>query len=312
MSRKIALTGATGFIGSALVHHLEAAGWQIQALVRSTSPGMRQDGVATQWVEGDLENLDSLRNLVNGVDAIVHCAGAVRGGSRVHFNRVNVDGVARLVQVATEQHRVPRFLLISSLAAREPHLSPYAASKRQGEDVLAKGAGKMVWAALRPPAVYGPGDKELLPLFHWIGRGIAPVLGSRSARFSLLYVEDLAQAVLQWLDSGSSERQTFELHDGNQDGYTWGDVVDTVARLYGRSVLRVQVPVVILQLLAALNIIGARLFGYAPMLTFGKIREFRHANWVCDNTTLSRETGWTPRISLEEGLHRTLRLDSSV
>ena len=308
MSRKIALTGATGFIGSALVHRLEAAGWQIQALVRPTSLGRRPAGVATQWVEGDLEDLDSLRSLVNGVDAIVHCAGAVRGGSRVHFNLVNVGGVARLVQVAAEQHRVPRFLLISSLAAREPHLSAYAASKRQGEDVLAKGAGEMVWAALRPPAVYGPGDKELLPLFRWIGRGIAPVLGSRNARFSLLYVEDLAQAVLKLLDSGSSERQPFELHDGHPDGYTWGEVVDTVARLYNRSVLRLQVPVGILQLLAAFNNLGARVIGYAPMLTFGKIREFRHPNWVCDNTTLSRETGWTPRISLEEGLHRTLRL----
>ena len=312
MSRKIALTGATGFIGSALVNHLEAAGWQIQALVRSTSLGKRQEEATTQWVEGDLENLDSLRSLVNGVDAVVHCAGAVRGGSRVHFNRVNVGGVARLVQVATEQHQVPRFLLISSLAAREPHLSAYAASKRQGEEILAKNAGKMVWAALRPPAVYGPGDKELLPLLRWMGRGIAPVLGSRSARFSLLYVEDLARAVLQWLDSGSSERQSFELHDGHQNGYTWSDVVDTVSRLRGRSVLRIQVPVIILQLLATLNAAGARLFGYAPMLTFGKIREFRHPNWICDNTALSREIGWTPGISLEEGLHRTLRLDSVV
>jgi nucleoside-diphosphate-sugar epimerase len=220
--------------------------------------------------------------------------------------------VARLVQVATEQHRVPRFLLISSLAAREPHLSPYAASKRQGEDVLAKGAGEMVWAALRPPAVYGPGDTELLPLFRWMGRGIAPVLGSRNARFSLLYVEDLAQAVLKWLDSGSSEQQPFELHDGHPEGYTWRDVVYTASRFYGRSVLRVRVPVFILQLLAALNMIGAGVIGYAPMLTFGKIREFRHPNWVCDNTELSRQTGWTPRISLEEGLRRTLRLDSSV
>lgn len=312
MSRKIALTGATGFIGSALVRRLEAAGWQIQALVRPTSMGRRQAADSTQWVQGDLENLDSLRNLVDGVDTIVHCAGVVRGGSRVHFNRINVDGVARLVQVATEQHRVPRFLLISSLAARVPHLSPYAASKRQGEDVLAKGAGAMAWAALRPPAVYGPGDKELLPLFRWIGRGIAPILGSRSARFSLLYVEDLAEAVIQWLNSESSERQTFELHDGHQNGYTWSDVVNTVSRLYDRSVLRVQVPVVLLRSLAAVNIIGARLFGYAPMLTFGKIREFRHPDWVCDNSALSRETGWAPCISLEEGLRRTLRLDSSV
>jgi nucleoside-diphosphate-sugar epimerase len=306
MPRTIALTGATGFIGGALARQLEAAGWQIRALIRPPSLGARQAGVATKWINGDLEDLDSLRRLIHSVYAVVHCAGAVRGASQTDFNRVNVDGVARLVQAATEQHRVPRFLLISSLAAREPHLSPYAASKRQGEDALAATAGDMPWAALRPPAVYGPGDRELLPLFRWMRRGIAPVLGSRSARFSLLYVEDLAAAVLQWLACGSVKRRAFELHDGHPEGYAWSDVIDTVARLYGRSVLSVQVPVSMLQLLAALNLSVARALGYTPMLTPGKVRELRHLNWVCDSGPLSRETGWRAQVSLEEGLRLTL------
>ena len=309
MSRTIALTGATGFIGGVLARRLETIGWQIRALVRPASLGARYAGTATQWIEGDLEDLDSLRRLVNNdVYAVVHCAGAVRGASQAQFDGVNVDGVARLVQAAREQHRVPRFLLISSLAAREPHLSPYAASKRQGEDTLATASGNMNWAVLRPSAVYGPGDKELLPLFRWIGRGIAPILGSRSARFSLLYVEDLAESVVQWLNSDTNERRAFELHDGHPDGYAWHDVVDTVARLYDRHVFRIQVPVVILRLLAGLNLGAAQIFGYAPMLTPGKVRELSHSNWVGDNDALTRETGWAPRVSLAEGLQRTLRL----
>jgi nucleoside-diphosphate-sugar epimerase len=308
MSRTIALTGATGFIGGVLARRLETIGWQIRALIRPASLGARYTGTATQWIEGDLEDLDSLRRLVSGVYAVVHCAGAVRGASQAQFDDVNVDGVARLVQASSKQHRVPRFLLISSLAAREPHLSPYAASKRQGEDTLAATANDMNWAVLRPPAVYGPGDKELLPLFRWIGRGIAPILGSRSARFSLLYVEDLAEAVVQWLNSETNERRAFELHDGHPNGYAWHDVVDTVARLYDRHVIRIQVPVVILRLLAGLNLGAAQIFGYAPMLTPGKVRELSHSNWVCDNDALTRETGWAPRVSLVEGLQRTLRL----
>jgi nucleoside-diphosphate-sugar epimerase len=308
MSRTIALTGATGFIGGVLARRLETIGWQIRALIRPASLGARYTGTATQWIEGDLEDLDSLRRLVSGVYAVVHCAGAVRGASQAQFDDVNVDGVARLVQASSKQHRVPRFLLISSLAAREPHLSPYAASKRQGEDTLAATANDMNWAVLRPPAVYGPGDKELLPLFRWIGRGIAPILGSRSARFSLLYVEDLAEAVVQWLNSETNERRAFELHDGHPNGYAWHDVVDTVARLYDRHVIRIQVPVVILRLLAGLNLGAAQIFGYAPMLTPGKVRELSHSNWVCDNDALTRKTGWAPRVSLAEGLQRTLRL----
>ena len=306
MSRTIALTGATGFIGRTLARRLTATKWQIRGLVRPSSQGSPQVKIAIQWIEGDLGDPDSLRRLVSGVDAVVHCAGAVRGASQAHFKRVNVDGVARLVQAVTEQHQLPRFLLISSLAAREPHISPYAASKRQGEEALAAGAGQMEWVAFRPPAVYGPGDKELLPLFRWIGRGIAPILGDADARFSLLYVEDLAEAVVKWLDYGRVERQHFELHDGHPGGYTWGEVIETVARFYGKTPFRLQVPEALLQLLARLNLTTARLLGYAPMLTPGKVRELRHHNWVCDNNALSHKISWSPRISLEEGLRRTL------
>ena len=98
MSRTIALTGATGFIGGVLARRLETIGWQIRALVRPASLGARYAGTATQWIEGDLEDLDSLRRLVNNdVYAVVHCAGAVRGASQAQFDGVNVDGVARLV-----------------------------------------------------------------------------------------------------------------------------------------------------------------------------------------------------------------------
>jgi nucleoside-diphosphate-sugar epimerase len=306
MSRTIALTGATGFIGRTLALRLISSGWQIRGLVRPSSQGSSKVEVAIQWIQGDLGDPDSLRHLVSGVDAILHCAGAVRGASQEHFNSVNVDGVARLVQVAREQHQLPRFLLMSSLAAREPHLSLYAASKRQGEEALAAGAGDMAWTAFRPPAVYGPGDKELLPLFRWTGRGIAPILGRADARFSLLYVEDLAEAVVKWLDFRRGERQCFELHDGRPGGYSWGEVIETVARFYGKTPFYLRVPESVLLFLARLNLTTALLLGYAPMLTPGKVRELRHHNWVCDNDALSREIGWFPRTSLEEGLRLTL------
>ncbi|UCF95370.1 MAG: NAD-dependent epimerase/dehydratase family protein, partial [Desulfobacterales bacterium] len=303
----IALTGATGFIGNALVRRLEAAGGRIRALVRPASAHTRLlAGTSVQRVEGDLADPDSLRRLVHDAEAVVHCAGRVRGASQADFDRVNVDSVAQLVQVARRQHRVPRFLLISSLAAREPHLSAYAASKRQGEEVLAAAAGAMPWAAFRPPAVYGPGDRELLPLFRWMSRGITPVLGTRNARFALLFVEDLAEAVLGWLDCRKAGPFVFELHDGRPGGYTWNDVIATASRVFARGIIRIPVPEILLQGLAALNLMTARRLGYAPMLTPGKVRELRHPDWVCDNRRLSEETGWAPRVALEEGLRRTL------
>jgi len=257
-------------------------------------------------VVGDLGDLDSLRRFVYQAEAVVHCAGAVRGATQAHFDRVNVEGVARLVHAAAGEHPAPRFLLISSLAARESSLSAYAASKRRGEEVLAAGGGTMPWAVLRPPAVYGPGDRELLPLFRWMARGIAPVLGSGNARFSLLYVEDLAEAVVRWLSGGTTVQRTFELDDCRPGGYTWTDVVDIIAGLRSRSVIPVRVPAILLQVLAVVNLAAARVIGYKPMVTPGKVRELRHPNWVCDSAAFMGATGWSPKVRLEEGLRRTL------
>jgi nucleoside-diphosphate-sugar epimerase len=307
MSRTIALTGATGFIGSSLARRIAKAGWQIKALVRPTSTRTRLAEINIQWIEGNLNDLDSLQHLVYKTDAVVHCAGAIRGVSEAQFQGVNVDGVARLVQAALEQHPRPRFLLLSSLAAREPRLSPYAASKHQGEIALAARGGEMFWAAFRPPAVYGPGDREMLPLFRLIQRGIAPVLGPANARFSLLYVEDLAEAVVLWLEYGRQKAGVFELHDGRLNGYSWNEVIEVAARLHAGRVMRARVPASILNLSAVINLAAARVFGYQPMLTPGKVRELRHPNWVCDNSALSHEIGWAPQITLEEGLRRTLR-----
>jgi nucleoside-diphosphate-sugar epimerase len=302
------LTGATGFIGNRVARRLVANGCKLQALTRTTSDRSRLSEFNIHWVEGALEDLDSLRRLVRGADAVVHCAGAVRGATQAHFDRLNVDGVARLVRAAVEQHPLPRFLLISSLAAREPGLSHYAGSKRRAETVLADQAGDMSWVVLRPPAVYGPGDKEMLPLLRWMARGFAFMLGTGKARFSMLYVDDLSEAIRKCLLNEHLPNGVFELHDGHPEGYSWQNVIDTVAHLNTKSVRSIPMPVMVLGLLAWLNLAVSRVFGYAPMLTPGKIREIRHPNWVCDNAAFTNATGWSPGVLLETGLRRTLQL----
>ena len=311
MAETIALTGATGFVGGALLKRLVTTGKLIKALIRPASAHKQPADGSTRWIKGDLEDVTSLRQLVRGADVIVHCAGVVRGATRKQFNRVNVDGVARLVQAASEQQPVPRFLLMSSLAAREPQLSDHAASKRQGERVFMEKSGRIGGAIFRPSAVYGPGDRELMPTFRWMAKGVAPLLGSGNSRFSLLYIEDLVDAVLHWLDQGRDQGFTYELHDGHPaGGYSWHEVIHTVARLRGAPVVRVRIPVVLAKLVAILNLAAARTIGYAPMLTPGKVRELCHSDWIGDNAALCRETGWSPQIQLAEGLRRTLGLEN--
>jgi len=306
MSRTIAVTGGTGFIGGMLIHHLVNAGYRVRALTRDHSAHKLPELPGLEAVSGSLQDSESLRLLLQDASAVVHCAGAVRGVTAADFNAVNVDGVIQLVEAALSLSPRPRFLSLSSLAARAPQLSHYASSKRQGEQVLASMAADMEWVALRPPAVYGPGDKEMLPLFQWMGRGIAPVLGEAHARVSLLYVEDLCAAVLRWLDAGQCESGIYELNDTQVGGYSWDEVIANVSALRARRIVRLPLPAALLRLLAGVNVTAARLIGYAPMLTPGKVRELRHPDWVADNTALTAAIGWQPEISLQEGLRRTM------
>lgn len=306
-SETIALTGATGFIGAALAKRLAGTGREIQALIRPASTHKQPAEIAVRWIQGDLEDMESLRRLLEGVDAVIHCAGAVRGATLEQFNRINADGVSRIAQAAMERHPAPRFLLISSLAAREPHLSHYAASKRLGETLLREKFDQLPWTIYRPCAVYGPGDREILPVFRWMEKGIAPVLGDGTSRFSLLYVQDLVEAVVRWLDRNGCRSGTYELHDGHPGGYSWHEVIDTIQQLRARSIFRIKIPSYLVKPAAAFNLFAARTCGYAPMLTPGKVRELYHPNWVCDNKALYAATGWSPRTLLPEGLQQTLK-----
>lgn len=300
----IAITGATGFIGAVLLRHLVDQGFHVRALYRPTSTPSPNQTDSVQWQPGNLDDIESLRALVAGVDAIVHCAGAVRGTSLEQFEETNTTGVTHLLEVAVEQE-VPRFLLMSSLAAREPALSAYAASKKSGETALLKFQDRISCDILRPPAVYGPGDREMLPLLKLIKRGIVPIIGGKDARFSLIYVDDLAAAVSCLLKSDYTPKNScFELHDGHPDGYTWRQIVTLATKLNGKKPHCLAIPRFLLQIIALLNASLARLFGYRPMLTPGKVRELFHPDWACDNTAISEATDWQPRILFSEGMKR--------
>ena len=305
MTQTIAVTGATGFIGRAICRRLLDAGFQLRALVRSPGKADIPQSASLVRVSGSLENAASLNSLVQGASAVVHCAGAVRGATQQQFDRVNVDGVRSLLRVLEDLAEPPRLLSLSSLAAREPGLSYYASSKYQGEQVLVNEASKVSWMALRPPAVYGPGDRELLPLFRAMGRGIAPVPGAPEARFSMVFVDDLAGAVIAWLGCARFTSGVYSIDDGRAGGYNWSDVADIVSRLCSRKVRILRVPDWLLDIPARINRQAGSLLGYAPMLTPEKLCELRHPDWVCDSIGLTEQTGWQPLVQLEEGLRLT-------
>lgn len=298
MPGTVALTGATGFIGSTLRRALVGAGYSVRALTRRHLPP--EPGIT--WIPGDLADIDSLRELITGAGAVVHCAGVVRGASRAEFDRVNVAGTGNLLQVASARPGPPRLLFISSLAARHPDLSWYAASKAEAESLLARTDAALSWTIFRPTAVYGPGDREMRPLFQWLLRGWLPTPQPLHGRFSLLHVDDLSSAVLQWLEMPAPGNRVFELSDDEPGGYDARSLADIATARLGRPVRMLPLPAGLLKVLARVNLVSSRLLRRSPMLTPGKVRELLHDDWRADAGPFTQASGWHPRVRFGDAL----------
>ena len=297
MSLLVAITGATGFAGRHTVSELLQRGHRLRALARSPQSASFPEGVET--VPGDLSNAAALKDLVTGADAVVHLAGALTAFDRQGYFRVNVDGSAALIDAALEAG-TRRFVHVSSLAAREPQLSHYAASKRAAEEaVMGRGAGLNA-VILRPPAVYGPGDKGTLPLIRELTRPIAAIPGRADARFSLIHARDLARIIAVSVEG--VEQGIMEVSDGKPGGYAWPDLIAAASVLRGAPIRAVFLPRAIPSAVALGAEALARLQGRPGMINRGKIAELYFPDWVSREGPLALPDP----IGFEQGLAETV------
>jgi nucleoside-diphosphate-sugar epimerase len=290
-----AITGATGFVGPHLVAALARHGWTFRLLLRRWTPLPSLPGVEAEIVWGDLSDEASLKTLVAGADAVVHAAGLIKARRPIDFDRINRDGTARLSALAPD---IP-FLLLSSLAAREPQLSPYAASKRAAEEVVARRSGP--WLAVRAPAVYGPGDRETLAYFRMAARGFALQPAQPDARLSLIHVEDLAEALALALDAPLSPG-VYEIDDGHPGGYRHADMAAAAAEAFGRPVRTVRIGKGPMNTVASLNSLRPG----PQILSPAKVRELYHPDWTVHERRLAEAVSFAPRFSLVDGFRHTI------
>ena len=293
----LAVTGATGFVGKRLLDQALAGGHRVRALARR--PQQPRDGV--EWIAGDLENRAALAELIRGADAVIHVAGVVNAPDLGDFVTGNIAGT-RAVLRETRAAKVRRFVHVSSLAAREPGLSHYGWSKAEAERLVA--ASPLDWVAVRPPAVYGPGDRDMLDLFRTARLGLAPAL---AGRFSAIHVDDLARLLLV-LAAGGPRRVVFEVDDGSGDrhgpGLSHAGFARAIGTAIGRRVLPIPVPGALLALAAR----GDRWWrGDRARLTPDRVGYLRHPDWTVAATRRPPAELWRPRIALRDGLAETAR-----
>jgi len=290
---KLAVTGATGFVGSHLLDVALAAGHRVVALTRRDQ--VPREGVT--WISGDLHDTPALERLVDGADAVIHVAGVISGHTAAAFEQGNVEGTLTMLAAATAGG-VRRFVHVSSLAAREPKLSLYGASKCRSEE-LVMGSG-LDWAIVRPPAVYGPGDKETLELFRMAKLGV--MLMPPKGRVSLIHVTDLARLLLALAAPEAPSGVLIEPDDGKAGGWTHREFARALGTAVGTRPAIVSSPGTLLRLAARADQLLRR---DKAKLTVDRAAYFSHRNWVVEPKRAAPPALWKPEIEAHAGLKQT-------
>lgn len=291
----LALTGGTGFVGQATLDAIERQGLSARALAR-TVPKDARKGV--EWIGGSLADRAALVRLMEGAEAVIHIAGLTSTLDSTAFEAANVTGTLALIEVA-KTAGVPRFVFVSSLAARRPDLSAYGASKARAEKIVA--ASGLDWTIVRPPGVYGPRDRDIFELFRAASRGVVPMPPPGCA--SMIHVDDLAELLLALIPGGEGVTgAVFEPDDGREGGWPHRELALAIGQAVGR---RPWVPHLSRRVLDLASRVDCAVRRNGARLTPDRVSYMCHPDWVVDPARKVPESLWTPRIPTLEGLKAT-------
>lgn len=311
---RVAVTGATGFVGHHLAAALRARGDEVVCLARQAARARELAGLGCSVVVGDLADPAALERLVAGAELVFHVAGLLAAPTEARLLEANRDGTARIA-AAARRARAGRLVYVSSLAVTGPTrpgrpldeaappspVTPYGRSKRAGEEALRE-AG-LPFTIVRPSVVYGPRDRELLRLFKLARLGVAPLLGNGRQELSLVHAADLADALVA---AGTAEATRGGVyHAAHPKAVTQEELVRAIAAALGRRVRTVTVAAPLVR--GALAVTGAlaRLQGRATLLSSDKADELLAPAWICSSEALARDAGWRARVDLARGLGET-------
>ena len=310
---KALVTGATGFIGSHLVEELIKKGYDVTCLVRKTSNLRWIEGHKVALFQGDCEDEHSLAHLPPDFDYIFHLAGLTKARRERDFFCVNVKGTENLLRTVSTKGKGPRrFIHLSSLAAAGPSMngtpldetseprpvSSYGKSKLESEGVIMRFSDRIPATIVRPPAVYGPRDRDFYVLFKMLKKGFYPYWGK--CYYSLLYVDDLVRGLVQAAEEKEAEGGVYFLSDGKV--YPNEDIVNEISAVLGSRIVKVRIP---RHLVAVLVRITERLGRGSSIINRDKLKELNCAHWICDSSKAAKDFRFVPKVTIKEGIKWT-------
>jgi nucleoside-diphosphate-sugar epimerase len=316
----ILVTGATGFLGSHVAEQLSKSGRSVRALVRKTSDTKFLSTLKNvELVHGTVEVEADCEKAMTGVTGIIHCAGLVKARNSEEFRRVNTEGTENLARSALRAGGVQRFVFVSSQAAGGPSdaagtpvkvgeetapVTAYGRSKLAAEKTLLASKDTLACTILRPPAIYGPRDGEILIFFKAVRSGVLPLTNPLNARYSMIYGPDCAAACIRALDTNTESGLVLYLDDGAPISFR--EMIERVeVALDKKAWLRLPLPQGIVRGAAALTELYGKATNQAVMLTLDKCNELHAAGWVCDGATIRQVLDWTPQVQFAEGVKIT-------
>lgn len=328
VSQPVLVTGASGFIGRHLVRRLVELGYQVSCLVRATSHIDELRSAGAQLITGDITDRGSIGRAIeaSNADIVFHLAGLTKAIRTDDFQRVNAGGVESVADACADSINKPVLVVVSSLAAAGPctagkqrvesavatPVSAYGRSKLAGEQAAARYAGVVPISIVRPPIVFGDGDRSMLEIFRPIARwGIHTVPGRGERRLSLIHVADLVEGLLLVAEKGERLHQNGSQGQGiyfmAADDYPryveLGQVIATALGKKRATVVHLPEPLVKLAGLCgdAMTWIRQR----PAWLNSDKMAEALAGSWMCSSEKANTQLGWYPATALAERLHET-------
>lgn len=316
---KALVTGATGFIGSHLAEFLLRRGYTVRCLIRRTSDPVWLKGLTVEYVYGDLFDDTALQAAVQGVDFIYHSAGITKAKTADGYYRGNSTGTSNLLAAAAHYNpSLTRFVHISSQAAAGPSpsaapinedhparpLTTYGKSKWQAERECHRMMPSLPITIVRPPAVYGPRDKDVFEFFNTMSKGLQPMVGFREKYVSLIHAADLVRGFVMAGESATAAGRTYFITSDR--AYGWKEIGEVTREILGKRAIRLRIPEAGIYVIAAVAEFLA-LFNPKPaLINFEKARDMVQDYWTCSGAKAKADFGFEQQISLEQGIRETV------
>ena len=315
---KAFITGATGFVGSHLADKLLDKGFEVYCLKRKTSSTKWLDGKKINYVEGDLYSNDTLENVIKDMDYVFHIAGIVKAKSKNEYEIGNNLATKNLIEITYKVNPgLKKFVFVSSLASCGPNLNEneidenyiprpitnYGITKRLAEKEILKFKDKLNVVIIRPPAIFGPRDTEILVYFKTFSKGLNALIGFDKKYLSLIYVEDLINGIISSAELNLSSGEIFFICSDKP--YSWDEISNVTSKILNKRAVKLRIPHWFVFTVGGIAQFFSLFSKKAATLNIEKCKDITRERWVCSNEKAKKVLGFKEQYSLEESFKKT-------